>query len=194
NRKQGVKLIKKAFSKGFAQFDRFEHLKERYRKFRIGKDTFLGVMKGVYRIFVPTIFSKMKDREKGYVYFQDFMPNNNFDIRLIVIGNRAYGMKRKVREGDFRASGSGDFSYEGIPDEVLEIGFHVANRLKLQTVAFDFIYNKESKPVIVEISYGFGTKGSGKCPGYWNRDLSWQEGKFDPQSWMVEDLVDDINN
>jgi glutathione synthase/RimK-type ligase-like ATP-grasp enzyme len=50
--------------------------------------------------------------EKNYVYFQDFIPQNDFDIRIIVIGKRAFAIKRMVRKGDFRASGSGNIKYD----------------------------------------------------------------------------------
>lgn len=189
NKKEAIKLVKKSFGNGFSQFDRLGHLKERYRKYKLGKDTISGLLKGVYRIFAPTLFARMAGREKGYAYFQDFLPNNKFDIRLIVIGDKAYGMKRGVREGDFRASGSGDFIYNSIDSEVIEIAFEVSRKLSFQAMAYDFIYDEENKPLIVEISYGFGTKGSSMCPGYWDRDLNWHEGKFNPQAWMVEDLI-----
>ena len=44
---------------------------------------------------------------KDYVYFQKFLPNNKYDIRIVVIGDRAFGFIRYNRENDFRASGSG---------------------------------------------------------------------------------------
>ena len=71
----------------------------------------------------------------------------------------------------------------------MEIAFQVAQKLKLQTVAFDFIYDKE-KPLIVEMSYGFGTKGISHCPGYYTRDLQWhEEPEPDFYGWMVDDLM-----
>ena len=44
----------------------------------------------------------------GYVYWQEFVPANDADLRITVIGNRyGYGFWRHNRPGDFRASGSG---------------------------------------------------------------------------------------
>ena len=60
----------------------------------------------------------------------------------------------------------------------------------LQSVAFDFVEDENSNPLIVEISYGFGTKGIDNAPGYWDSSLQWHEGKFNPQGWMVEELLD----
>ena len=126
SKQEARRLIVKAFGKGFPQFDRFGYLKERISRYRTGKDNLAGIFKGVGRLFIPTNFSKMVSREKGYIYFQDFIPNNKFDVRLIVIGDKAYGMKRIVRNGDFRASGSEEFVHDEIDSKILKIAFQVA--------------------------------------------------------------------
>ena len=187
------KLVNKAFGKGFPQFGRMTYLKERYKKWRNGKDSFIGVCKGFYRLIVPTEFSKMHSREKGYVYFQDFVPDNKFDIRIVVIGNnKAFGLKRMVRKDDFRASGSGSIIYDkpGIDERCVKISFDVAKNLKTQSLALDFVFDKDNNPLVVEISYGYSIKAYYKCEGYWTDDMEWHEGKsFDIEGWMVESLI-----
>jgi len=186
-KKDAIRLVNRAFGKGFPQFNRRGNLKERIRKYKEGKDTLWGVCKGIGRLFISTELAKMVGPEKGYVYFQDFISNNKYDIRLIVIGGeKAYGLKRIVRKNDFRASGSKKFVYDQINNETIIKAFDIANKLKLQSVAFDFIYSNKGKPLIVEMSYGYGTEGSGKCKGYWDKDLNWHEGPFNPYGWMVD--------
>lgn len=192
NLSEATKFINKAFGKGFSQFDRWGHFKERYNMWRNGKDTFLGVIKGVGRLIIPTDFAKLQSRDKGYVYFQEFIPNNNSDTRVVVIGNRAVAEKRFVRKNDFRASGSGEYSYDNINLKSISLAIEISKTLKLQSVAFDFVEDENLNPLIVEICYGFGTAGISKAPGYWDSDLNWHEGKFNPQDWMVEDLVNNI--
>ena len=97
-------------------------------------------------------------------------------------------MKRRVRKNDFRASGSSDFIYDEIPKSVLQIGFDVSKRLNLQSVAFDFIF-KNGKPLIIELSCFFGSKGSSKCKGYWDDECVWHEGPFEPMYWQIENLI-----
>lgn len=63
----------------------------------------------------------------------------------------------------------------------------------LQSVAFDFVEDENSNPLIVEISYGFGTSGIDNAPGYWDSSLQWHDGKFNPQEWMVEDIISQMN-
>lgn len=187
---ESVRLIKKAFGKGFSQFDRLGYFKERYNKYKVGEDTLLGVLKGLGRLFIPTEFARLYGREKGYAYFQDFIPDNNFDIRVIIIGDRAFALKRMVRKNDFRASGSGSIIYDKnqIDTQCVVIAFNINKKIKAQSIAFDFVYDNH-KPLIVEMSYGFAIEAYDFCEGYWDNNLNWYEGKFNPQEWMVEDLV-----
>src|SRR5699024_10525477 len=105
---------------------------------------------------------------------------------------KAAGEKRYSRKNDFRASGSGDFDYKNIELSAVALAFKTASQLKLQSVAFDFIFDEKKRPLIVEMSYGFGTKGISNVPGYWDKDLNWHKGKFYPQEWIIEDLLQNI--
>lgn len=187
---EAKRFVRKAFGKGFPQYSKIDNLKERIRKWRLGKTDFKDVLKGVVRFFDVPTFAKMHGPEKGYAYFQDFIPNNGYDTRVVIIGGRyAIAEKRFVREGDFRASGGGEFSYDSIDVNIVKIAFEIAQKMVTQSVAFDFIYDN-GKPIIVEISYAFGTHGLSKAPGYWTSDMQWHEGAgFDFCGWMVEDVM-----
>lgn len=195
SQKDAFKLINTAFNKGFSQFDRFNHLKERFQKYKSGQSSLLSVAKGAGRLVVPTEFSQQQSPEKGYVYFQDFIPNNSFDIRVIVIGEKAFAIKRMVRTDDFRASGSGNIIYDhlDINEDCLKIAFSIHKIASLQCTAFDFVYDSNDEPLIVEISYGFSVGAYDHCPGYWDNQLVWNEGNFNPQQWMIEDLISTIS-
>ncbi len=193
SKKQAFGTINIAFGKGFSGFDRLGYFKDRYNKYKSGIDTFTGVLKGIARIFITTQFGRMHGREKGYVYFQDFIPNNDYDTRIIVIGERAFAIVRGVRKGDFRASGSGKISYDPakVDLEMIKIAFDVNDKLKTQSIAFDFILD-DGKPLIVEISYAYAIEAYDKCPGYWDKNLNWHEGQFNPQEWMIENLIEQV--
>lgn len=187
------KLIRKSFGTGFKQYEAWSNLKERLRKYRLGKTTLWNVVKGVLRLVNTTEYSRISGREIGYIYFQDYVPDNDHDIRVVVIGHKAFAIKRMVRTNDFRASGSGFILYERnlFNEQTINLSFQIAEKLKVQCVAFDFIHD-DSKPLLVEISYGFSPSGYDPCPGYWDRDINWHEGKFNPYGWMVENLVKEI--
>lgn len=188
---EAVKYINKAFERGFSQFNRLGYLKERIRKYKEGKDSIIGVAKGLGRLVIPTEYSKQQTRERGYIYFQEFIPDNKFDIRVIIVDKRAFAIKRMVRENDFRASGSGSIIYdrEEIDERCVKISFDINSKIKSQSIAFDYVFNKNNNPLIVELSYGFAVDAYDSCPGYWDNTLTWHEGKFNPQEWMVEEIL-----
>ncbi len=190
NKNEGFRIIRKAFGRGFAQYNAFKNLKERWRKYRAGMTTIMDVFNGFVRLLVPTPFSKVKGRECGYVYFQDFIRDNAYDIRVNYVYDRCFASRRKVRPGDFRASGSGipDFNMSNILPKVIETAFKVAGEMKLQSAAFDFILQDE-KPLIVEVSYGFGLHPEMFKHGYWDADLNYFPGSFNPYGWMVEGVI-----
>lgn len=193
NSSQAVKKINLAFKNGFKSIDNKAYLNEKLYNLKREKNSinFLKVIKGIYLYFFPTRVNDLLPVQKGYVYFQDFIWDNEFDTRVTIIGNRCFAFRRFNRENDFRASGSGniDFSPEKINIEAVRMAFKIAKELNIQSFACDFIYQKNMLKII-EISYSFAPL---VCPGYWDNELNWQEGDFTPQYWMIEDLINSVN-
>lgn len=189
--RDAIKLINIAFGKGFSQFDRLGYLKAHFNRFRNGQDGFIGIIKGLARIFIIPEFAKQQSPEKGYIYFQEFIPNNDCDIRVIIVGDKAFAIKRMVRENDFRASGSGYIIYE--PKEIelkfIDLAFQINRKIGSSSIAFDFVVNQKNEPLIVEISYGYAFEAYDLCPGYWDQNMNWHEGKFNPQEWVIDNLI-----
>lgn len=188
------RLVRKSFGRGFGKSGRTALFYNRIWHFRKDKDfkSFLGIFKGIARLFLKSRLEKVSGKEKGYVYFQDFVPNNKSDIRVIVIGEKAFAIERLVRKGDFRASGSGIINYldnTSLNSDVLEVAFDAAQKIDSQCVAFDFVVDKMGKPLIVEISYAFSIEAYDSCPGYWNHNLEWIHGSFVPQEFMVQEAI-----
>lgn len=182
------KIISKILKKGVKGHSYKTYVREKLRHFK-ANGSFIELLKIVYRFVKKTDFDNMSLPEKGYVYFQDFVPDNNSDTRIVVIGEVAFGIKRMVREDDFRASGSGLFEYDDIDTEAVRIAFDTAKKLDMQSVAFDFIFDKDGKPLIVELSYGFGVKGVGRCTHYWDADLNVHKGTIDPPTLIIENFL-----
>ncbi len=186
NSRHARKLVKKAFGSGFPQYDAGANLRERIRKFRKGKASLFDVLKGFARLGYTTEFSRVIGNEKGYIYFQDFIPDNDHDIRVNVVDGKAFAVKRRVRENDFRASGSGypEFEKHHFPEEVIETALELTKKLKLQAVAYDFL-NHKGNYLISELSYAFCDM-TDACTGYWDENMKWHPGHFYEQDWMVE--------
>lgn len=193
NQHDASKLIRRAFSHGFAVLDRKSIFFDRFNKFRSHKTVvnFKNLVKGGLRIFISDSFERMSCREKGYIYFQDYLANNPHDTRIIVIDGRAFAIQRINRANDFRASGSGNirYDYKQVPLDLVEISFSLAKAMKSECVAFDFIKDNEGTMKLVEMSFGFTIGVYDPCQGYWMSNLEWVEGSFNPQEWMVENVV-----
>ena len=131
-------------------------------------------------------------RDKGYVYFQDFIPNNKYDIRVCLVNNKAFAMKRMVRENDFRASGSHNniFAKDQIPNGCVKLAFEIYSKMNSQSLAVDFISSETDTLLVTEVSFGFVPEFYSQCEGYWTSDMEWHEGKnFDFYGWMVNEVL-----
>ncbi len=134
---------------------------------------------------------------KNYILFQEFLPGNEFDTRVAVIGNRAFAVRRFNRPNDFRASGSGKFDPDPrqIDLEAVHLAFDVARRLKTQSVAIDCLL-RGTERVVSEISYTYVCWIGLTCPGHWTLsgdpytgELIWQEGRMWREEAQVADFL-----
>lgn len=195
SKKDAVKLIKQCFGKGFRQYRFWETIKEEWRKYKQGNSTLRNFLRPIYYQITkryPSDFDHYHGKECGYAYFQEFIPNNTFDVRVCVVGDKAFGLKRYTRENDFRASGSGNISYSksDIDERCVSIAFDVAKKLCTQSIALDFVFDSTNSPLIIEISYGYTPGAYNACEGYWTEDMQWHEGtNFDFCGWMIENLI-----
>jgi glutathione synthase/RimK-type ligase-like ATP-grasp enzyme len=151
-----------------------------------------------YRIKkIPQFLNTMKlgkelPNEKGYVYFQEYISNPGYDLKVVTVGNKASFVGRKIRKNDFRASGGGDLIYDKslISNEVLELAFGISEKLGFSCMGYDFIYdNKNNKWVIVEISYGFSHVAQINLGGYWDRDFKWHTRALNAPNEILENII-----
>lgn len=184
--KEAKRIINRAFGHGFPTFSKKVYLKEQISKWKNGTQPFWGILKGLYRLFVLPKGVSLMPRQLGYVYFQDFIPNNYFDTRVVVIGGKyAFAERRFVRKGDFRASGSGIFDYTEINEDIIRSAFESAKKLRAQSVAFDYMIGENGEPLVVEISYAFGTHGISHAPVYWTDDMICHRNEFNSIGGLI---------
>ena len=135
--------------------------------------------------------------QHGYFYVQEFLPGNEHDVRVTVIGNRAFAFRRFNRPGDFRASGSGRINWERdhIDEDGIRLAFKVARRLHTQSLAVDLL-QRCGRKVLAEISYTYASWAVRDCPGHWTLQgdagsgvLSWVEGRVHPEDAIFDDFV-----
>ena len=145
NKSEAIKLARQSFGKGFSQFNGWSNFKERFEKWRLGKTSVLAICKGLARVLIPTEYAKMHSPEKGYIYFQEFIPNNTTDTRIVVVGDKIIGERRGCRENDFRASGSHILLPDATQVDIncVKLAYRISKLLHLQVGVFDFVHNEE---------------------------------------------------
>lgn len=133
--------------------------------------------------------------QKNYIYFQEYIPNNRYDIRVTVIGNRIFDFVRYNRENDFRASGSGQLVYNHalVPENARRIAKQISKENRFQSMAYDFLIAPDGNAVLSEISYGYLNKAIYDCGGYWDQDMNWHKGAVWPEDAILEDFIDSID-
>jgi len=91
-------------------------------------------------------------RQKNYVYFQEYVPNDGFDIRVILVGNRAFGYYRRVLEGDFRASGMNTVERRALPEEAIRVALEVQRCVRSPQLVVDMVHAADGRYVVIEYS------------------------------------------
>lgn len=91
-------------------------------------------------------------QQKDYVYFQDYIPNDGYDIRAILVGNFVFGYYRKVLKGDFRASGMDQVEKRALPAEAMKLARNLNKVIKSPLLVVDMVHGKDGKYYIIEFS------------------------------------------
>ncbi len=192
NAREAKSFVKRAFGRGFAQFRGCDYVRDRYKAYKAKKIPLKALIRSCGRLIIPTEYTKMHAPEKGYAYFQEFIPNDGFDYRLEIANNKAIAMVRMCREGDFRASGGHDDRYDAslIQQDVVEFAFECYDKLEVQSVALDIVREKESgKLYLIEVSYCYGLDADEFEHGYWTRDGEHHREPFNGLYWMIEEVI-----
>ena len=189
--REAKKLCKVTFNKGFRPIPPYLlDIKTRIHKAREHGKFWTKVKNAPSVIRLCYKARRMFPPERGYVYFQDFIPGLEWDYRVKVAGNRCWAFRRFIRTHDFRASGSGkfDFNEKNIPPAMVESAFQMADKINSQSVAFDMVVKKNGEIAILEISYAWSID-AGKSHGWWDRNLNWHNESFMPQDVILEYIL-----
>ncbi|WP_353158693.1 hypothetical protein [Myroides odoratus] len=139
------------------------------------------------------------ERQKDYVYFQQFIADATFDLRIITIGNKALGYYRYPNEGDFRASGAGNYEKKEIPSAALDLAFQVKELYGATCLATDLLYSEKTKQYyIIESSIFIGVDTPKQLEingvaGYYERtakgEYQFKEGKYWIQELTLKEVL-----
>ena len=123
---------------------------------------------------------------------QTFLPGLTHDFKVLVYGKKYYVLKRDVRPNDFRASGSGRFSYPEVPPErVLDAAETIINYFCVPYISIDLAVTAIGC-VAMEIQFlMFGTYTLEAAHWHFERvDGLWE--RVDGKSSLEEELADSL--
>lgn len=133
-----------------------------------------------------------RDREKGYVYLQEFIPGVDHDLKVVVVGDQLSYVCRAVRAGDFRASGGGTLFYDHtlIDRPIIDAAFEAARAMSSDCTGFDMITDpRNGHPLILEVSYGFSHTAQIGAGGHFDRSGTWHEAPLNAPWALLDHLV-----
>jgi glutathione synthase/RimK-type ligase-like ATP-grasp enzyme len=107
----------------------------------------------VFSLGIPSVYNR---KQKGYLIWQDFIPENDCDYRVIITSDRLFGLKRYVREDRPMASGSGNNEPILTLDEpkarkAFQTAIEISQAIQTQWMAYDFVFDGD-KPYVLEMS------------------------------------------
>lgn len=197
NAKEAKAIVRRAFGRGFAQFRGYGYMRDQYKLYNAKKISLKAFIRSLGRLVIPTEYARMHAPERGYVYFQEFVPNDGFDYRLEISADKAIAMIRMCRKGDFRASGGHDDRYDKsfIQKDVVKFAFECYDKLGVQSAALDIVREKvTNKLYLIEVSFCYGLDDDEFEHGYWTRDGEHHQEPFNGVYWMIEEVVQAVRN
>jgi biotin carboxylase len=146
---------------------------------------------------IETFFKE--DLQRHYVYFQEFLKNNEGDFRIVCYGkDRMFGFFRRNKPSQKFASGSGIIDYGNIPEDILLLVYNTHKKLNYPTVmSYDILKDNEGRWVIGEMSVIFGDLKSKviyeKSPHYLYSDNKFEkiENPDDIQMFFIKSLLNE---
>ena len=132
-------------------------------------------------------------RETDYVYFQEYVPTDGYDLKIVVVGDKLSYFCRPNRPGDFRASGGGHFYYdrELVGADIRDSAFRTSDELGCQCMGYDYVVDRRSgRGLIVEMCFGFSHAAVLGAGGYFDRKGVWHEQPLNAPAEILVNLVE----
>jgi glutathione synthase/RimK-type ligase-like ATP-grasp enzyme len=193
DKKEAYHYLEKMFSTGMKSVRPIVHdFKTKMQKHASNKDWIETLKRLPKTLKNLTYLRSTLVRERNYFLVQDYLPENNFDTRVTIIGSKAFAFRRYNRSNDFKASGSGkiEYSHQNIDKNAISLAFQTAHKLKSQSMAFDIIYNQERKPLIIEMSYVYVAEAIFLSGGYWDLSLIHHNESLWPEDVIIQHVLE----
>ena len=176
NEREAVNYARRMFTKGFNPTPSLAY--KAYSKLQSSKNIEMVIsrVKKIPEFLNTRRHAKMMPMEKGY--FQEYIPNNGYDLKVVVVGDKMTFCARNIRKNDFRASGGGDCYYDRalLTENVISTAFSAAEKLRMDCVGFDFVIDSNTgEGKIVEMCYGFDYEVQMNLGAWVDHNHNWHE-------------------
>lgn len=130
---------------------------------------------------------------------QKFINDATFDLRIILVGDMAFGYYRYPNKGDFRASGAGNYEKKAIPEDALRIAIEVRDKLASRLMGIDLLYSETNKKYYIIETSLFNQIDTPEqlvidgVPGYYDisdkDNIRFKEGKYWVQELLLKNII-----
>jgi glutathione synthase/RimK-type ligase-like ATP-grasp enzyme len=157
-------------------------------------------LKDIYRSKKHPNYVKDSIYRKKFI-LQEFIPNLNFDLKVLIFGSKIYICKRPTKKGDFRASGSGADRYlfgskVDIPKGLFDFVDQIRNEFDTPNLSVDIAYDGVSFHLIEFQAIYFGTSIIVKSDGFYkktNDKYVFSKDKVDVEKVYVDSIIEYLN-
>lgn len=179
-----------------------ELLKKIYQMGKITFENYCCTKKDKIRHFLGRVIRKIlktgrveqpKPREK--LVIQTFIPNLQCDYKILVFGEKYYLLKRYIRKGEFRASGSGNFEFPSqftdVEKKILDFAFGAYEQLNAPMLSIDVAFDGVRCHMLEFQCVNFGPYTLQFSSAYYKKvNGIWE--KIDGQSVLEEEIANAV--
>jgi glutathione synthase/RimK-type ligase-like ATP-grasp enzyme len=193
SKKEILSYAKRMFGKGYSPHPSiFYKARSNYGSSKGNKELMLSRIKRIPEFYHTWKSARKFPNEKEYVFFQEFIPNDGFDLKMVVVNDKLGFIARHTRENDFRASGGGDIYFDKslVTKDIIDSAFCVSDKLSFQCMGYDYVVNSETNEgQIVEMSYGFSHTTLLQSNGYFDRREIWHDEPLNAPEEIIKNIV-----
>lgn len=192
NKGQLLRYARRMFGRGFDPAPSLLYKASSNIRSSHDKATFMAKLKRAPEFLRTRRGAKQFPNEKGYVYLQEFIPSDGYDMKVVVVGDKLSGLHRPIRSHDFRASGGGEVLYDKdkFTENIIRSAFATADALGCKCMGFDYVVdNRTGEGKIVEMSYGFSHAAVMGLGGWFDRACQWHEGALNAPAELLKNLL-----
>ena len=136
-------------------------------------------------------YSHLKPRYRFVL--QNFIPQLEKDYKVLVFNNRVYVLKRKVRDDDFRASGSGKFTFDfDVSEKLLDYAYNIYRKFNEPYMSLDIVEKRNGYGLIEFQGIHMGPFTLLKSPHHYKRYTNNNWKKVEEKSVLEEKIVESV--